>query len=93
MKGALENQMKEAQKQREVEVKRLRGIADKLKEFLTNEGITVRDAAIILEGVLGNLKQQMAKKYEHAASPIIDEWNAKSLKDFYASETKPDKPA
>lgn len=89
IKQGIEGEMNTMQDERNAEVKRLQAVAEKMKKYMADEGIIVKDAVIVLEGLLGNLKQVMGQKFQ----PVLDEWNKKTLTDFYATETKPDATA
>lgn len=89
IKQSIEGQMKEAESQRQAEVERLKVVAEKLKIYLGDEGIVVKDAVIVLEGLLQELKRQMGRKFQ----PVLDEWNQKTVKEFYAESTEQNQTA
>lgn len=74
---------KESDQQKEVEDnhKRISALTFKIIEWLSNDGILLKDAIVALQVTQQTFQQVMQKK----TLPIINEWNERSVKDFYAS--------
>lgn len=76
-----DKQKKDKEKADKETQERLDGYSKKLLEWLSNEGLTVRDTSAILRALLTGIDATMQAK----ARPVVDEWSAKTFKDFYAS--------
>jgi len=81
-----EKQKKDKEKADKETEERLNGYSKKLLEWLSNEGLTVRDASAVLRAMISGIEAAMQAK----ARPTLDEWHAKTFKDFYASTNEKD---
>ena len=73
-------------KERDERSARLEGVSKKLYTVFEEEGTTVKDASIVLRGMLQALESSLQAKMK----PAVEEFNNQTMKAFYGqTEEKP----
>lgn len=75
----IDKQEEERKKQNQAEAARLNVIVNELYAWFDTKGLTVKDARIILSGMVDSLEKSMSAK----TRPIIELESKKTIKEFY----------